>query len=148
MQSLPLYELRQEEREGQRFLWGILRKKWLVAQPEEYVRQCLIRFLTEDRQVPTGLMSVERGLKVAGGLRRRYDLVVYDRNAQPLICCECKAPDVPIDQKALRQLSIYNTKVGARHLLLTNGPQFYFLSPGAEGKLQVVPEMPVFLDLL
>ena len=145
--ELPLYELRIQEENGQRVVWGELRKKWLVLTPEEYVRQCLVFFLLKEKSVPRSLISVERGLRYAG-MRRRYDLLVYDREAQPLICCECKAPDVAIDQQALRQLSIYNSKIGASHLLLTNGKTLYFLSRGEEGEFELREEIPEFGELL
>ena len=147
MAALPLYELEIRIRDEQRMLFGQIRKKWLVFTPEEYVRQCLIKYLVEDRAFPRGLVSTERGIRYAG-MQRRYDLVVYDRDAKPLICCECKAPDVPIDEKALRQLSIYNSKIGARHLLLCNGKTVYFLRRTPEETFSLEEEIPLFEDLL
>lgn len=147
MGELPVYELKMQVEEGQRFVWGQLRKKWLYLTPEEYVRQCLIKFLMEEKEYPRGLISIERGLRYAG-MQKRYDLVIYDREAKPLICVECKAPDVPIDEKALRQLSIYNSKIGAKHLLLCNGKTMYFLQREPKGTFGLAEELPSFTELL
>ena len=49
------------------------------------------------------------------------DVVVVDDDAQPLVLCECKAPEIPIDRHVLAQAVRYNSVLGARYLVLTNG---------------------------
>ena len=62
----------------------------------------------------------DRGITV-NGLRRRFDLVVYDTQGTPLILIECKAPTVKLEQKTFDQVSAYNLKVKAPYLSITNG---------------------------
>ena len=53
------------------------------------------------------------------------DVVVVDDDAQPLVLCECKAPEIPIDRHVLAQAVRYNSVLGARYLVLTNGRSHY-----------------------
>ena len=116
-ESLPVYDLKTRIENDRREVWDRLRKKWMVLTPEEFVRQCLIHWLTEEKGIPNGLISIERGMTY-NSLRKRYDLCVYDRNGKPLISIECKAPDVPLGQETLMQLSTYNTKLNSPFLLI------------------------------
>jgi hypothetical protein len=119
--SLPQYQLQVRPSADGHEVWDSIRKQWLVLTPEEHVRQCLILFLADVCGVPRTLMSLERGLHY-DRRRKRYDLLIYDRNGLPFILCECKEPRVPIDDAVVHQASTYNSKIGARILLLTNGP--------------------------
>lgn len=119
--SLPQYDLQMRAAANGPEVWDSIRKQWLFYTPEEQVRQCLITFLAEVCGVPRGLMSLERGLQY-DRRRKRYDLLAYDRSGKPFILCECKEPRVPIDDAVVHQASTYNSKIGARILILTNGP--------------------------
>lgn len=132
-QSLPQYPLQMREGASQTEVWDDIRKQWLHMTPEEEVRQCLILFLAEACGVPRSLMSLERGIHY-DRRRKRYDLLVYDRDGKPFILCECKEPRVPIDDAVVQQISLYNSKIGARILLLTNGPALVALGKNAAGK--------------
>ena len=59
------------------------------------------------------------------GAAQRADVVVVDDAAQPLVLCECKAPEIPIDRHVLAQAVRYNSVLGARWLVLTNGRSHY-----------------------
>jgi hypothetical protein len=118
--SLPHYQLQIRSGEREPEVWDGVRKKWLMLTPEEQVRQCLMIYLAEVCGVPRSLMSLERGLNY-DRRRKRYDLLIYDRNGQPFMLCECKEPRVAIDDAVLHQTSTYNSKIGAKVLLMTNG---------------------------
>ncbi|MFN6015711.1 MAG: type I restriction enzyme HsdR N-terminal domain-containing protein, partial [Flavobacteriales bacterium] len=45
-------------------VWCIVRKKTLILTPEEWVRQHLIHYLLNERNVPIGLIAAEMSLKV------------------------------------------------------------------------------------
>lgn len=129
----PAYPLRTESRDGQDFVWDDIRKKWVVLQKEEYVRQLLVHFLVEEKKVSRSLISIEKEIRYQN-LRKRFDLVVFDRTGKPFILCEVKAPDVPLTQDTLNQIARYNATIQAPHLLLTNGCQLLFFSLSPEGK--------------
>lgn len=105
-------------------IFDSVRRKWVSLTPEEVVRQLLISYFAEEHQFPLARMSVERGFLVLG-MQRRYDLVLFDNNAAPLLLAECKAPSVPVDQRALDQVARYNIELHVPYLFVTNGREAY-----------------------
>lgn len=106
------------------FLWDPLRKKNVTATPEEQVRQWFILQLRDCFGVPAHLMMSEVGFRFGEKLYRA-DILVYGRNASPLAVVECKRPDVPIDSRVIEQAMRYNSVLGVRFLVLTNGNLTY-----------------------
>ncbi|MDX1407315.1 MAG: type I restriction enzyme HsdR N-terminal domain-containing protein [Saprospiraceae bacterium] len=88
--------------------------------PEETVRQLFIVFCAESGLCPPGRVSVERELEVLG-MRRRYDIVLFDHVGQPWMLVECKAPSVSLTQPVLDQIARYNLSLNVPYLLITNG---------------------------
>lgn len=146
MNGLPIYDLRTRDEDGVRQVWDRLRKKWLVLTPEEHVRQCLVEYLVNEKGVPQGLISQEKGLSY-DRRRKRYDLVVYGRDGKPLLACECKAPYVPLDGAAGMQLAVYNRKIGAPFLLWTNGQVVVAYGRGEDGRLVMLREVWGFEEM-
>lgn len=97
----------------------IIRKKWLVSTPEELVRQAAIQFLI-DQGYSIGHISVEKQVHV-NKLIRRYDIVVSNKSGEIIILVECKQPDLPLQQKTIDQISVYNLSLKSRCLWVTNG---------------------------
>lgn len=98
------------------------RKKWVRLTPEEWVRQQLLRYLTEQLGYPVSRIAVEAFITV-GEVKKRCDAIVYNEQLQPLMLIECKAETVPITQKTLDQAVIYNRKLDVPYLILYNGLQ-------------------------
>jgi type I site-specific restriction endonuclease len=65
-------------------------------------------------------MMSEVGFKL-GGKQFRADILVYDRQARPVMVVECKRPEVDIDQAVLDQAIRYNMVLNIRYILITNG---------------------------
>jgi Type I restriction enzyme R protein N terminus (HSDR_N) len=101
-------------------IFDSFRKKWVVLTPEEWVRQSLLGYLVQQKQYPSALIAVERGLKV-GELSRRFDAVIFNRKGKPYILVECKAPGEKIEDAAVSQLLAYQSVLGATYLMLSNG---------------------------
>ena len=101
-------------------VFDTIRKHWLVLTPEEWVRQHMVRYLTDDLGYPPGLTAVEKGFDL-GGIPYRADIVAYDRSGSAILAVECKAPDVKIGQKTFDQIGQYNKVIKARILVVTNG---------------------------
>jgi hypothetical protein len=118
--NLPPAKLRLTRKAEQVMVFCILRKKDLVLTPEEWVRQHLIHFLIDHKNVPAGLISAEMGIEV-NGLVRRCDLVVYSREGRPRIIVECKAPEITITEGTFRQIAQYNHRLQVELLILSNG---------------------------
>jgi hypothetical protein len=106
--------------EGQTVIKDPIRKKWILLQPEEMVRQLLIQYLIRECNISSGQIQVEKSFKL-NGLQRRFDIVVYDSDVKPYILVECKAPDQKINQIVFDQVSAYNLSLGAPYVLVTNG---------------------------
>jgi hypothetical protein len=126
MQALNLppfaYKLTQSGSNPQ--IWDILRRKYIVLTPEEWVRQHVVHYLIDHLGYPKGLLSLERGHAYNQRLKRT-DLCAFDAAGQPLLLVECKAPAVPITAAVAHQAATYNQTIGAPLLLLTNGLQHY-----------------------
>ena len=101
-----------------------IRKKWLILTPEEHVRQHIIHYLINTVQYPASLIAVEKNISV-GKLKKRYDIVVYNRDHKPWMLVECKAPEVPVSENTLRQLLSYQSTIQSSYWLLTNGHQAF-----------------------
>jgi hypothetical protein len=106
--------------ENTRKVWDIVRKKWMVLTPEEYVRQALLHYFTNTMQYPVGLIAVEKQVKY-GSLVKRYDIIVHNRQQQPWLLVECKAPEIAISQSTVQQLLQYHSQIPCPYWLLSNG---------------------------
>ncbi|MDF1697433.1 MAG: type I restriction enzyme HsdR N-terminal domain-containing protein [Saprospiraceae bacterium] len=105
------------------YIFDIIRKKYLVFQPEEMVRQLLIQHLIKVGY-PKEKIQVEKGIDI-NGLYRRFDIIIYDSSFHPYILIECKAHTVSIDQSTFDQISSYNLAVKAPYLIVCNGISTY-----------------------
>ena len=113
-------------------VWDPLRKKEVALTPEERVRQWCIGVLVGQMQVPMHLMMSEAGFKL-GGKQFRADIIVYDRNVQPLMVVECKRPEVELTQDVLDQAIRYNMVLDVRYMIITNGTRTFICRRQGEG---------------
>lgn len=122
--NFPAIRLRARRVGDQVEVWDDLRGIYLVLTPEEWVRQHLIAYLTTHCGVLAKRIVQEYAVAV-NAQAQRADVVVVDDNARPLLVAECKAPEIPISEKTLAQVVRYNSVLGARYLILTNGRTHY-----------------------
>ena len=124
-------------------IFDIVRKKYLLLTPEEWVRQHVVHYLIFHKKYPLGLMQIEKLIKY-NSLKTRADILVLDTNSNPLILVECKAPSVSIDKDAFFQIAKYNSNLKAKYLFVTNGLVHYCCEMdytcGATNYLKEVPE--------
>ena len=99
------------------------RRKFVRLTPEEWVRQNLVQHLLA-LGFPMGLIAVEQPITL-NELKKRCDIVVYNRQAAPCVIVECKAPQVAITQKVFDQIAIYNIKLNVDYLIVSNGLQHF-----------------------
>ncbi len=92
-------------------VFDIIRKKYVILTPEEWVRQHSLHFLIEEKKYPPGRFLVERQLKVAA-LDKRVDIAVCDPKGKIQLLVECKAPEVVLNQKSLIRLPVITGKPG------------------------------------
>ncbi|MDL2312611.1 type I restriction enzyme HsdR N-terminal domain-containing protein [Bacteroidales bacterium OttesenSCG-928-B11] len=106
-------------------IYDPIRRKWVKCTEEEEVRQCFILYLLQKKQIPATHIAVEKEIKV-NGLSKRYDLIVFNRNGDPYLVIECKAPHVEISQSVVEQVAVYNKTLRAPLIGVTNGKSHYF----------------------
>ncbi len=134
--------LKSKRENGKQLIFCPIRKKFLVLQPEELVRQLLLVYLMEEKKYPKSKIAVEKSLKI-NELEHRFDILVYDKNNQPFLLVECKAPEINIEKSfswmnvladstiAKKEIKInrnpfeqaaqYNFQLQVPYLLITNG---------------------------
>jgi type I site-specific restriction-modification system R (restriction) subunit len=101
-----------------------IRRKYLIPMPEETIRQLIIHYLIDDCGIPKSRISVEKEIKVAN-TKKRYDIIVYSTEHQPIMLVECKAPYVKITQEVFDQAARYNMTLNVPYLMISNGPETY-----------------------
>ncbi len=127
-----------------------LRKKWVALTAEERVRQWFIGVMHAQMDIPMHMMMSEVFLQCGEGpVRKRYraDILVYDRELQPLMVVECKRPDVDLDGAVLEQAMRYNRILQVRFLAVTNGDRT-MLFRREDGWFRPVSEAPRYADML
>lgn len=133
MQTLnfPPCFLRYRQQDGKPAAFDVIRKKFVLLTPEEWVRQHVVHYLIVHKKYPKSLVSVEKMLKV-NGLAKRYDVVVFNTDGNVQLIVECKAPNVRISQDVFDQIARYNMTVDARLLMVTNGLDHYYCTMDRE----------------
>jgi hypothetical protein len=122
--NLPSYKIKLRQRDGKQEIFDFLRRRYVSLTPEEWVRQHFVHFLVEHKGYPKGLLANELELRV-GEKRLRCDTVLYDKQLQPQMIIEYKAPEVSITQRVFNQITVYNMLLHVDYLVVSNGLQHY-----------------------
>lgn len=141
--NLPKYEFRLITKNKEEHIYDIIRNKFLLLTPEEWVRQHMIHYLIKDLRYPKGLVKVESGV-VYNARVKRSDIVIYNKLGKPYILIECKSPSIKINQSTFEQVAMYNRTLNASIIILTNGLMHYTFKFGANGELINLDEIPKF----
>ena len=126
------------------YIFDLVRKKYLLLTPEEWVRQNFIQYLNKEKKYPLGLMGVEQMVKY-NSLKTRADIVMYNTEGKANIIVECKAPDVKITQDTFNQIAKYNSQLKVKYLLVTNGMNHYCCKMDYESnRITFLEEIPSY----
>ena len=120
--NLPQYEIKIGEKDGKRTIFDFLRRKYVALTPEEWVRQHFTHYLADHKGYPKGLMGNEVELQV-GEKRLRCDTILYNKQGQPQMIIEYKAPHITLTQKVFDQISAYNLLLHVDYLIVSYGLQ-------------------------
>jgi hypothetical protein len=104
---------------GKELIFCIIRKRWFIITPEEWVRQNFILYLISTLQYPAALIAVEKQL-ILSEVKKRFDIIVY-KDALPFIIVECKEMNVPLSESTISQVLTYNSTIQAPYIVVTNG---------------------------
>ncbi len=145
--NFPAVDFRfQKNEKGNLQVFDIIRKKFVEATPEEWVRQHIIHYLINHKEVPLSMISVEKQL-ILNNTKRRTDLVVFNSALKPILIIECKAPEVEINQLTVNQALRYNLELNVASVFLSNGLNHVFLKLD-QNSPEILKEIPSYQNLL
>jgi hypothetical protein len=119
-----------------------LRKRYITLTPEEWVRQNFINYLVKVLSYPSSLIGIEREIYI-GEVKKRFDIVVFNREMRPWMLIECKEMNVPLTEKTLQQVVQYNMVMPSAYLVITNGSHTFCGSCEA-GSWRFLHKLPVY----
>ncbi len=128
------YNFKRRWHNGAEEVFDEVRRKHVALTPEEWVRQHVLHYLFTEKKYPKTLVAVEKEI-VVNGLRKRCDVVAFNRSGAPILLVECKADSVNITDEALRQILNYNQKLNVKYLWVTNGLHHYCFDAHSSGML-------------
>ncbi|MGI8584260.1 MAG: type I restriction enzyme HsdR N-terminal domain-containing protein [Chitinophagaceae bacterium] len=139
--EFPKYQFKIKKDGNDQLIFDVFRKRWLILTPEEWVRQNMLQYLTIIKNYPAKLIAIEKEFYL-GELKKRCDVVVYNRNALPWMIVECKEMSTHINSKAMDQILRYHITLPAKYLVITNGSYcFGFEKSGGQFyEINVLPE--------
>ena len=136
----PPYQPKIKKEAGKEFIFDEVRKRWVMLTPEEWVRQNFLQYLVLVKKYPASLIAVEKEIEL-GEIKKRFDIVVYDKNHLPWMIIECKEMSVVLDKKVLDQVLRYNISLQVPYLVITNGSYCYAFAV-ANNKLEEIDDLP------
>ena len=124
MEDLKPYIKKQINRIKDKLIYCKIRKKWIVFQPEEEIRQAFLEYLIKEVKVPISNIYVEDHLKHWNiDKNLRVDIIVsynHKEDEYPLLLIECKAERIDI-KTAIHQVEKYQKDIGSEIVIVTNG---------------------------
>lgn len=131
--NFPTYSFRLKNSENKVSIFDCIRKKFMILQPEEWVRQHCVHYLINEKNYPLSHINVEKELKI-NGLKKRYDIVIFNSGGSIHLIVECKAPKIKINQTTFDQVARYNLALNATYLMVTNGLDHYYCQMDFDAK--------------
>jgi len=143
--NFPQVKLRLRNENNQTQVFDILRKKFVLLTPEEWVRQHAIHFIIDEKKFPAGLIEVEKQITLFN-TTKRVDILVRDKNLKPLLLIECKAVGIELTQTEINQLARYQITLQAPFCMLTNGMNHVVMK--LEGDtVEFLSELPAYEEV-
>ena len=105
-------------------VFDVIRGRWLVLTPEEWVRRHVVAYLIAGCGFSAHSIAEEYPVTI-NGMAQRADIVVMDECGRPYVVVECKEPEVKIDGGVYAQAVRYNSVLGCRYVVITNGMETY-----------------------
>src|ERR1700748_1280067 len=133
------FKIREPERKKEE-IWDDLRKQWVRLTPEEWVRQNFVQYLLLVKNYPPSYIAVERRRKL-GELNKRFDLLVFDKAAQPWMLVECKAMTERLDNRVVWQVLRYNMAIPIKYVVIANVEEPHLFKRGKKA-LEALPPRP------
>lgn len=141
--NLPPFAHKVKSLNGKPHIYDLIRRKYIMLTPEEWVRQHFVHLLINHYQYPKSLFAVETGL-FYNKLAKRSDIMVLNTEGRPHLLVECKSPDVKLSQATFAQIARYNFTLRPLYLALTNGLTHYCFEV-KDGQIVYLDDFPKFV---
>ncbi len=133
--NLPEFDHKISKKEDKLYIFDVVRKKYILLLPEEWVRQHFLHYLINQIHIPASHIRLEHS-HVYNQTDKRSDILVFG-NACPVLIVECKAPHVAIDDEVTHQIGYYNATMQLPYLAITNGIKHCYFKKEMEGYNQI-----------
>jgi len=114
----PKFKMKNEN--GNQYIFDNIRRAWLLLTEEEWVRQNFVGYLVSQLRYPSSVIALEKEIHL-NDLKKRFDVLVYNKAHQPWMLIECKEPNVKLSDEVLQQVLRYNISVPVEYIVITNG---------------------------
>jgi hypothetical protein len=115
----PIKAKVQKGLDGRFSIYDIVRNKFVLLTPEEWVRQHVVHWLNTGHNLSLASIAIEKQL-VINERKKRFDILYY-KNGKEHLLIECKAPEVKLSNATCHQIAVYNKVLNAPLLMITNG---------------------------
>jgi hypothetical protein len=109
-----------KKEKDKQYIFDTIRKVWLLLTEEEWVRQNFVHYLISQLKYPSTVIAIEKEISL-NDLKKRFDILVYDKEHKPWMLIECKEPKVNLSEEVLQQVLRYNISVPVEYIVITNG---------------------------
>ena len=106
--NLPAFQYKIKHIENKAYIYDILRKKFILITPEEWVRQHFVNYLIGYLSYPKQLIANEVSIRL-NSTSKRCDTVIY------------KSPEIDLSQAVFDQALRYNMVLRVKYIILSNG---------------------------
>ena len=138
----PTYDFKIRKEQNTEYIFDPFRKRWLILTPEEWVRQNFLQYIVEVKNYPASLIAIEKEIYL-GELKKRCDVVIYNRQTLPWMIIECKEMNETLNSKVLDQILRYHIALPAIYLVVTNGT-YCFGFEKKRGQFYEIDELPEY----
>jgi hypothetical protein len=145
--NLPTYSFTVKSEEGRSYIFDSFRKKYVLLTPEEWVRQHFLQYLVESLGYPASLIAVEKEFRF-NRMKKRTDILVHNRQGEPVLLVECKSPSVSVSADVFDQIGLYNLTYKVPWLIVTNGMKHYCCQLNEEtGDYEFIDSIPAWREV-
>jgi hypothetical protein len=139
MVQYPEPQFRMKKEKDKQYIFDAIRKVWLLLTEEEWVRQNFVHYLISQLNYPSTVIAIEKEISL-NDLKKRFDILVYDKEHKPWMLVECKEPKVNLSEEVLQQVLRYNISVPVEYIVITNGNAT--VGWKKESELKLLSELP------
>ena len=118
--NIPTQDIDVKIIESKNYIFDLIKKKYLILTPEEWVRQNLVRYFINDLNYPKGLIKTESSLKY-NNLKKRSDILIFNNDMTHFLVVECKSYKLKLNKSHISQSAMYNKIYKSKYVMISNG---------------------------